>query len=56
MHPGEDDQIVLSGAAALQAATLGKNATLHVAPGLPHGMCSTHKEYIKRGCARVHHE
>ena len=43
---GDDDQIVPIGASAMQAAKLVKNATLKVYPGLPHGMCSTHKEHI----------
>ena len=30
----------------MQSAKLVKNATLKVYPGLPHGMCSTHKEHI----------
>ena len=43
---GDDDQIVPIGASALQSAKLVKDATLKVYPGLPHGMCSTHKEHI----------
>ncbi len=43
---GDDDQIVPIGASAMQAAKLVKDATLKVYPGLPHGMCSTHKEQI----------
>jgi non-heme chloroperoxidase len=43
---GDDDQIVPIGASAMQAAKLVKHATLKVYPGLPHGMCSTHKEQI----------
>ena len=43
---GDDDQIVPIGASAMQSAKLVKNATLKVYPGLPHGMCSTHKEQI----------
>ncbi len=43
---GDDDQIVPIGAAALLSAKLVKGATLKVYPGLPHGMCSTHKELI----------
>ena len=43
---GDDDQIVPIGASALQSAKLVKDATLKVYPGLPHGMCSTHKEQI----------
>ncbi len=43
---GDDDQIVPIGASAMQSAKLVKNATLKVYPGLPHGLCSTHKEEI----------
>jgi non-heme chloroperoxidase len=43
---GDDDQIVPIGAAALVSSKLVKGATLKVYPGLPHGMCSTHKELI----------
>jgi non-heme chloroperoxidase len=43
---GEDDQIVPIGAAALLSSKLVKGATLKVYPGLPHGMCSTHKDQI----------
>jgi len=43
---GDDDQIVPIGAAATLAAKLVKGSTLKVYPGLPHGMCSTHKEQI----------
>jgi len=43
---GDDDQIVPIGASAHAAAKLVKGATLKVYPGLPHGMCSTHKELI----------
>jgi len=43
---GDDDQIVPIGASALLSAKLVKGATLKVYPGLPHGMCSTHKELI----------
>jgi len=43
---GDDDQIVPIGAAALLSSKLVKGATLKVYPGLPHGMCSTHKELI----------
>jgi len=45
MH-GDDDQIVPIGAAAMQSSKIVKNATLKVYPGLPHGMCSTHKDVI----------
>jgi non-heme chloroperoxidase len=45
MH-GDDDQIVPIGASALLSAKIVKGATLKVYPGLPHGMCSTHKDQI----------
>jgi non-heme chloroperoxidase len=43
---GDDDQIVPIGAAAMLSSKLVKCATLKVYPGLPHGMCSTHKDQI----------
>ena len=43
---GDDDQIVPIGASALLSSKMVKGATLKVYPGLPHGMCSTHKELI----------
>jgi non-heme chloroperoxidase len=45
MH-GDDDQIVPIGASAMLSSKLVKGATLKVYPGLPHGMCSTHKDVI----------
>jgi len=45
MH-GDDDQIVPIGASALLSSKLVKGSTLKVYPGLPHGMCSTHKDLI----------
>ncbi|HEX2270294.1 MAG TPA: alpha/beta hydrolase [Pyrinomonadaceae bacterium] len=45
MH-GDDDQVVPIGITALVSSKLVKNATLKVYPGLPHGMCSTHKDLI----------
>ena len=45
MH-GDDDQIVPIGASALMSSKLVKGSTLKVYPGLPHGMCSTHKDQI----------
>jgi non-heme chloroperoxidase len=45
MH-GDDDQIVPIGAAALLSSKIVKGSTLKVYPGLPHGMCSTHKDQI----------
>jgi non-heme chloroperoxidase len=43
---GDDDQIVPIGASAHRASEIVKGATLKVYPGLPHGMCSTHKDVI----------
>jgi non-heme chloroperoxidase len=43
---GDDDQIVPIGASAMLSSKLVKGATLKVYPGLPHGMCSTHKGLI----------
>jgi non-heme chloroperoxidase len=43
---GDDDQIVPIGAAALLSSKIVKGATLRVYPGLPHGMCSTHKDQV----------
>jgi non-heme chloroperoxidase len=43
---GDADQIVPIGASAMRSAKLVKSATLKVYPGLPHGMCSTHKVQI----------
>jgi non-heme chloroperoxidase len=43
---GDDDQIVPIGASALKTSKLVKDSTLKVYPGLPHGMCSTHKDQI----------
>jgi len=45
MH-GDDDQIVPIGASAMLSSKLVKGALLKVYPGLPHGMCSTHKDLI----------
>jgi non-heme chloroperoxidase len=45
MH-GDDDQIVPIGASALLSAKIVKGATLKIYPGLPHGMCSPHKDQI----------
>lgn len=45
MH-GDDDQVVPIAISALVSAKLVKGATLKVYPGLPHGMCSTHKDLI----------
>ena len=43
---GDDDQIVPIGASALLSSKIVKGAELKVYPGLPHGMCSTHKDQI----------
>jgi non-heme chloroperoxidase len=43
---GDDDQIVPIAAAAMLSSKLVKGAALKVYPGLPHGMCSTHKDVV----------
>ena len=43
---GDDDQIVPIGASAILSAKLVKANMLKVYPGLPHGMCSTHKDQV----------
>jgi len=45
MH-GDDDQVVPIAISSLLTAKIVKGATLKVYPGLPHGMCSTHKDII----------
>ena len=45
MH-GDDDQIVPIGASAMLSSKIVNGSALKVYPGLPHGMCSTHKEQI----------
>lgn len=45
MH-GDDDQIVPIADSALLSSKLVPGATLKVYPGLPHGMCQTHKDLI----------
>ena len=45
MH-GEDDQVVPIGITARVSSKIVSGATLKVYPGLPHGMCSTHKDLI----------
>jgi non-heme chloroperoxidase len=45
MH-GDDDQIVPIGASAMLSSKLVKGSTLKVYPGLPHGLCSTHKDRV----------
>jgi non-heme chloroperoxidase len=43
---GDDDQIVPIADSALLSSKIVKNSTLKVYPGLPHGMCQTHKDLI----------
>jgi non-heme chloroperoxidase len=43
---GDDDQIVPIGASAMLSSKIVKGSRLKVYPGLPHGMCSTHKDQI----------
>ena len=43
---GDDDQIVPIGAAAMLSSKIVRGASLKVYQGLPHGMCSTHKDQI----------
>ena len=43
---GDDDQVVPIAISALRSAKIVKNAILKVYPGLPHGMCQTHKDLI----------
>jgi non-heme chloroperoxidase len=43
---GDDDQIVPIVASALLSSKIVKDAMLKVYPGLPHGMCQTHKDRI----------
>src|SRR5262245_35483186 len=43
---GDDDQIVPIHDSALLSSKIVKGATLKVYKGLPHGMCSTHKDRI----------
>ena len=45
MH-GDDDQVVPIAVSALRSAKIIKDAILKVYPGLPHGMCQTHKDLI----------
>jgi len=45
MH-GDDDQIVPIAITSLVSSKIVKGATLKVYAGLPHGMCSTHKDLI----------
>jgi len=43
---GDDDQIVPIGASALLSSKIVRSATLKVLPGLPHGLCTTHKDVV----------
>jgi non-heme chloroperoxidase len=43
---GDDDQIVPLAASATAASKLVKGSILKIYPGLPHGLCSTHKDLI----------
>jgi non-heme chloroperoxidase len=43
---GDDDQIVPIGASAILSSKLVRGSILKVYSGLPHGMCSTHKDQI----------
>jgi non-heme chloroperoxidase len=45
MH-GDDDQIVPVGISAIPASKIVKGSELKRYPGLPHGMCSTHKDQV----------
>ena len=45
MH-GDDDQVVPVGNSAVLSAKIVRDAILKVYPGLPHGMCQTHKDVI----------
>jgi non-heme chloroperoxidase len=45
MH-GDDDQIVPIAITAMVSSKIVKDAILKVYPGLPHGMCSTHKDVV----------
>jgi non-heme chloroperoxidase len=47
MH-GDDDQVCPINITAIPSSKLIKNATLKVYPGLPHGMCQTHKDVINK--------
>jgi non-heme chloroperoxidase len=43
---GDDDQIVPIGISGMVSSKIIPGATLKVYPGLPHGMCATHKDLI----------
>lgn len=44
----DDDQIVPIAASAMHSSKLVKGAVLKILHGLPHGLCSTHKEVINQ--------
>jgi len=43
---GDGDQVVPIADSAILSAKLVKNPTLKIYPGLPHGMCQTHKDLV----------
>jgi non-heme chloroperoxidase len=43
---GDDDQIVPIGAAAMLSSKMVKGAKFEVYKGVPHGMCTTHKNEV----------
>jgi non-heme chloroperoxidase len=43
---GDDDQVVPVAISSILSAKIVKRSTLKVYPGLPHGMCTTHKNVI----------
>ncbi len=43
---GDDDQVVPIANSSILSAKIVKGAKLKVYPGLPHGMCTTHKNVI----------
>jgi non-heme chloroperoxidase len=43
---GDDDQIVPIGASAMAASKIVKGAQLKIYKGAPHGICTTHKDFI----------
>jgi non-heme chloroperoxidase len=43
---GDDDQVVPIASSSILSAKIVKGSTLKVYPGLPHGMCTTHKNVI----------
>jgi pimeloyl-ACP methyl ester carboxylesterase len=51
---GDGDQIVPIGASAMLSSKIVKGSTLKVYPGLPHGMCTTHKDQNQCRLAVIH--